>query len=115
MKPEKRKEKWNNDARELERKSFNGFDIRSHFDDTKREMEALYGVKITEDEEKFYTDNCSLVDEHDNPLEKCARLRWCGKVDSKSWKRMLKSITQRSHGERSICCKFTWSQLHRSR
>ena len=90
VKPEKRKEKWKNDVRELERKLFNGFDIRSHSDDTKRKMEALYGVKITEDEEKFYTDNCSLVDEHDNPLEKCARLRWCGKVDSKWWKRMLK-------------------------
>ena len=57
VKPEKRKEKWKNDVKELERKLFNGFDIRSHSDDTKREMEALYGVKITEDEEKFYIDN----------------------------------------------------------
>ena len=55
VKPEKRKEKRKNDVRELERKMFNGFDIQSHSDDTKREMEALYGVNYRRRGEILYT------------------------------------------------------------
>ena len=86
----KRKEKWNTDVTSVVQKLDNGFDIRSISVETVKEIETLYGVKVTKEEEEFYADNCLLVGEDGEQLEMCKRLRWCANVDSKWWKSMLK-------------------------
>ena len=86
----KRKEKWNTDVTSVVQKLDSGFDIRSSSMETVKEMETLYGVKVTMEENEFYADNCLLVGEDGEQLEKCKRLRWCANVDSKWRKSMVK-------------------------
>ena len=47
-------------------------------------------MKVTKEEEEFYADNCLLIGEDGEQLEKCKRLRWCANVGSKWWKSMVK-------------------------
>ena len=63
----------------------NGVDIMTKDDVARKSIENIYGVKMTQFDINFYTDNCIPVcDEKDAYFGKCRRCMWSVVVD-KNW------------------------------
>ena len=54
----KRNKAWRVKFEDFKLKLDNGFDIKTADDDSKRALEKMYDVKMTEYDEEFYLDNC---------------------------------------------------------
>ena len=90
VKIEKRKKKWNDEVTEIVKNLNNGFDVRTFSSDGIKEMEDVFGVKMTKEDDDFYIDNCLLKDEEGKELEMCKRLRWSAHKDNDWIKKMLR-------------------------
>ena len=82
---QKQKNWWITKAKGIHSSLQNGVDIITRDVDYRKELETIYGVKMTTSEIKLYEDNCVPVSDKNDPnFGRCQRSMWSGDID-KNW------------------------------